>query len=57
VKRPGGGFLMGLPPFVGVSGGGLAPITAEIAVMKVAPKVISMLDYTKGFGHADLVMV
>jgi nitroimidazol reductase NimA-like FMN-containing flavoprotein (pyridoxamine 5'-phosphate oxidase superfamily) len=29
----------------------------EFAVVKVAPKVISLLDYTKGFGHTDLVKV
>ena len=29
----------------------------EIAVYRVLPKVISILDYSKGFGHADLVTV
>jgi hypothetical protein len=29
----------------------------EIAVYRVVPKVISVLDYSKGFGHADLVTV
>ena len=24
-----------------------------LAIVKVAPKVVSMLDYTKGFGHTD----
>jgi len=28
---------------------------AETAFVKVTPKVISVLDYTKGFGHTDLV--
>ena len=27
----------------------------EIAVYRVLPKVISVLDYSKGFGHSDLV--
>jgi PPOX class probable F420-dependent enzyme len=27
----------------------------QFAVVKVKPKVISLLDYTKGFGHTDLV--
>lgn len=27
----------------------------DFAVVKVKPKVISLLDYTKGFGHTDLV--
>jgi hypothetical protein len=29
----------------------------EIAVYRVLPKVISVLDYSKGFGHSDLVTV
>jgi general stress protein 26 len=29
----------------------------SIAVVKVVPKVISVLDYSKGFGHTDLVRV
>jgi hypothetical protein len=29
----------------------------EIAVVKVVPEVISLLDYTKGFGHTELVRV
>ena len=29
----------------------------EIRVYQVQPKVISILDYTKGFGHSDLVSV
>ena len=28
---------------------------AETAFIKVTPKVISILDYSKGFGHTDLV--
>lgn len=28
-----------------------------VAVFKVLPEVISVLDYTKGFGHSDLVTV
>src|SRR5512134_2277343 len=28
---------------------------AETAFVKVTPKVISVLDYSKGFGHTDLV--
>lgn len=28
---------------------------AEMAIVKVTPKVISLLDYTKGFGHTDRV--
>ena len=33
------------------------PKPEEIAVYRVLPKVISILDYSKGFGHADLVTV
>jgi hypothetical protein len=35
-------------PDIDVSGG---------MVMRVVPEVISILDYSKGFGHADLVTV
>lgn len=27
----------------------------DVSFVKVAPKVISVLDYTRGFGHTDLV--
>jgi PPOX class probable F420-dependent enzyme len=33
------------------------PKPDEISVYRVVPKVISVLDYSKGFGHADLVTV
>jgi hypothetical protein len=33
------------------------PKPEEIAVYRVMPKVISVLDYSKGFGHSDLVTV
>jgi nitroimidazol reductase NimA-like FMN-containing flavoprotein (pyridoxamine 5'-phosphate oxidase superfamily) len=33
------------------------PKPEEILVFRVKPKVISVLDYSKGFGHADLVTV
>jgi hypothetical protein len=32
------------------------PKPEEIMVFRVVPEVISVLDYTKGFGHADLVL-
>ena len=35
----------------------LMPKPGEIAVYSVVPKVISVLDYGKGFGHSDLVTV
>jgi len=31
------------------------PTPADIRVFRVMPKVISVLDYTKGFAHTDLV--
>ncbi len=31
------------------------PDPSQIAVYRVEPSVISVLDYTKGFGHSDLV--
>ncbi len=34
-----------------------APKPEEIRVFRVEPKVISVLDYSKGFGHTDLVTV
>src|SRR5712671_2218989 len=33
------------------------PKPEDIAVYRVLPKVISVLDYSKGFGHSDLVAV
>lgn len=30
---------------------------ADSAFIKVAPRVISVLDYSKGFGHTDLIRV
>ena len=33
------------------------PKPEEIAVYRVLPKVISVLDYSKSFGHSDLVTV
>jgi PPOX class probable F420-dependent enzyme len=39
----------------------MAQLSAEdlkgMAIVRVTPKVISVLDYRKGFGHADLVRV
>jgi hypothetical protein len=31
------------------------PSPDEVRIFRVTPKVISVLDYTKGFGHTDLV--
>jgi nitroimidazol reductase NimA-like FMN-containing flavoprotein (pyridoxamine 5'-phosphate oxidase superfamily) len=31
------------------------PTASDVAVFRVTPKVISVLDYSKGFGHADLI--
>jgi general stress protein 26 len=33
-----------------------APDPSSLAVLKITPKVISVLDYTKGFGHTELVV-
>jgi hypothetical protein len=33
------------------------PDMSGVRVMRVAPEVISILDYSKGFGHTDLVTV
>jgi PPOX class probable F420-dependent enzyme len=34
-----------------------SPDPAVVAVMRVTPQVISILDYSKGFGHTDLITV
>jgi len=34
-----------------------APEVSAMAVMRMVPEVISILDYSKGFGHTDLVTV
>jgi nitroimidazol reductase NimA-like FMN-containing flavoprotein (pyridoxamine 5'-phosphate oxidase superfamily) len=34
-----------------------SPKPEEIMIMRLLPKVISVLDYSKGFGHTDLVTV
>jgi nitroimidazol reductase NimA-like FMN-containing flavoprotein (pyridoxamine 5'-phosphate oxidase superfamily) len=31
------------------------PTAADISIFRVTPKVISVIDYTKGFAHTDLV--
>jgi PPOX class probable F420-dependent enzyme len=33
------------------------PKPSDVAVFRVRPKVISVLDYTQGFGHTDLVAI
>ena len=32
-----------------------APMAGEMAFLKITPQVISMLDYSKGFGHTEQV--
>ena len=31
------------------------PAPEEVALFRVVPEVVSVLDYAKGFGHSDLV--
>lgn len=31
------------------------PTADEVALFRVEPELISVLDYTQGFGHTDLV--
>ena len=31
------------------------PAPEEVAIFRVVPEVVSVLDYTKGFGHTELV--
>jgi hypothetical protein len=30
---------------------------AEVVLLRITPEAISVLDYSKGFGHADLLRV
>jgi nitroimidazol reductase NimA-like FMN-containing flavoprotein (pyridoxamine 5'-phosphate oxidase superfamily) len=48
------GLLIARYPQQGQSPGDLPPASA-VALFKVTPSVISVLDYAKGFGHAELV--
>ena len=32
------------------------PAPEEVALFRVVPEIVSVLDYTKGFGHTDLVV-
>ena len=48
------GLLIARYPSQGESPGDLPPASA-VAIFKVTPTVISVLDYSKGFGHAELV--
>jgi nitroimidazol reductase NimA-like FMN-containing flavoprotein (pyridoxamine 5'-phosphate oxidase superfamily) len=34
---------------------GPMPTADEVSIFRITPTVISVLDYSKGFGHADLV--
>ena len=47
------GLLILRYPAQGESPGELPPASA-VAIFKVVPVVVSVLDYTKGFGHAEL---
>jgi hypothetical protein len=31
------------------------PKPQDVAIFRLVPEVVSVLDYTKGFGHTDLV--
>lgn len=47
------GLLISRYPAQGEAPGDLPPASA-VAIFKVVPVVISVLDYTKGFAHAEL---
>jgi general stress protein 26 len=34
-----------------------SPNQAAVALLRITPEIVSVLDYSKGFGHADLVRV
>ena len=46
-------LLVRYPEYAGFA----MPKPEEIRVFRATPSVISVLDYTKGFGHSDLVLV
>ncbi len=46
LPRPTSGTLVRISP---------QPSPASIALLRIAPDIISVLDYSKGFGHSDLV--
>lgn len=48
-------LLMAKYPPQDVPAGLTLPKPAEVAVFRVTPVVISVLDYTQGFAHAELV--
>ncbi len=31
------------------------PNTSEVCVFRLTPTIVSLLDYSKGFGHTDLI--
>ena len=33
------------------------PAPATVPLLRITPEIVSILDYSKGFGHADLVRV
>jgi hypothetical protein len=33
------------------------PDPAAVPMLRITPEIVSILDYSKGFGHADLVRV
>jgi general stress protein 26 len=51
IERVGAEFLQKFPQAANYVPGD----PAELALFKVTLKVVSVLDYTKGFGHTDLV--
>jgi nitroimidazol reductase NimA-like FMN-containing flavoprotein (pyridoxamine 5'-phosphate oxidase superfamily) len=49
-------LLIARYPQQGQSPGDLPPASA-VAIFKVMPTIVSVLDYAKGFGHAELIRV
>jgi hypothetical protein len=49
--------ILGMLPlrYPGVSLPGPMPSPDQVAIFRITPMVISVLDYSKGFGHTDLV--
>lgn len=53
LEKAGRLLLAKYPPQIGAPP---TPTAADVRVFRVTPTVISVLDYSKGFGHTDLVI-
>jgi hypothetical protein len=54
-KGAGGGFLLGQQFIRNRNLAGPLPTPADIRIFRLTPTIVSLLDYSKAFGHTDLV--